>query len=136
MIEIGEPCWRKIHEYVLALSSCHTREALFATAVSGICDLIPFDAGGGLFDPTTTKFLTGVGLSDAANRAYNSYYYNRQPWMTPDRRGDHPPAPPADGPMGSMRLAWQSYADSEYVCDFARPNGLAYAMADTATGRP
>ena len=138
MIEIGESLWRRIHEYLLELASCRTRDQLVDHALNSVQRLIPFDAANGLFDPVSTKLVTGTGLTPTAQRAYNEYYSCRQPWMAGGHRKGHPFMPTSDnlGPLDTLRIAWRRYADSEYVSDFAGPNGLGYALADPRCGTP
>ena len=130
MIKIGESLWRRINEYLLELSSCRTREQLTRYAVASIQSVIPCDVACGLFDMRSLKLIAGgQGLSESANKAYNDYYCYRMPWMTVDSDPHHPPI--IESPFDVMRLKWSSFPSSEIYTDFARPNGMAYALADS-----
>ncbi|HVP17977.1 MAG TPA: helix-turn-helix transcriptional regulator, partial [Spirochaetia bacterium] len=83
--------------------------------------LIPYDVAAGFFDWRSLEILSGKGLPDSANKAYNVHYCRDQPWMTPTEL--------ARVYISGGRVDWREYHDSEYVVDFARPNGLRFALA-------
>jgi DNA-binding NarL/FixJ family response regulator len=116
--------WPRINEYVLSLSSASSKQELLQLAVDGIGGIIPFDSSCGIFD-MERRHIYGVGLSEKANRSYNEYYRFIQ---IPYALSDGPAFP--DPAFFQMRIhTFSAYANSEYYADFARPNGLEYAVA-------
>ncbi|HVP17978.1 MAG TPA: helix-turn-helix transcriptional regulator [Spirochaetia bacterium] len=113
--------WSRIHDVLLEVGSARTRSDFAHRVFDGVQRLIPYDVAAGFFDTATAEFLAGKGLSDSTNRMYNGYFRRKVPWMNP---------------LGlarvwlTWRVDWREYGDSEYVVDFARPNGLRFGMGD------
>ena len=112
--------WSKVHDFLLEVVDARTQRDFCCRVFEAVQRLIPYDVAAGFFDWRSLEFLAGKGLPDSANRAYNDYYRRDQPWMDP---------PELVRVYASGRLDWGKYDDSEYVADFARPNGLRFALA-------
>jgi DNA-binding NarL/FixJ family response regulator len=114
--------WTAIHEYLLEIETAPTLTEFCSRAVHGIGRVIPWDTAVGLFSQTG-DLLYGRGLGEKARDEYHSYYRFCIPFI-----------PQAHYPITSSAalvhdaVCWNDYRGSAYVTDFARPNGMAYAL--------
>lgn len=120
----GRIPWPRVQEYLFRLSSTQTSSELRHVAGVEIQNLIPFDSAVGVFDTTHGIYLDGIGMSDAVNAAYNSYYRTRQPlYLKKNDRMDM-------ATVLSMHLwDWTTCAQTEYATDFMIPNGMCKSLA-------
>jgi len=121
--------WPKINEHILRLGLASSKQELIEFAIEDVGALIPYDTCASIFD-VGRKHLYGEGLSDTANKHYNEYY-----------RFIQPPFSSLGGPtfpyiyfMQLRTFTFRDYADSEFYLDFARPNGMEYALATPLPG--
>ncbi len=117
--------WEKINDFFLEIGDAKSRDEFCLRVLDSVQRLVPYDVGGGFFCTRTTLFLAGRGLSRSADEAYNQYFHRRHPWMTPEGIARA---------AARWRVCWKDYASSEYVTDFARPNGLVYSICPWSNG--
>ena len=132
MIDYGKVHWRAIHEYLLSIESAPTMDEFLARAVSGVGRLIPSDVGVGIHD-FSRRFLHGTGIRASAQSAFNDYFRFRIPFVT-DPRLFKEISLSLMGDNNCFVVDWNDYRDSEFVTDFARPEGEAYNLTCAIPG--
>jgi DNA-binding CsgD family transcriptional regulator len=114
--------WTAIHNYLLDVESAASEGDFFLRALLGIERIIPWDTAVGLFTSTGDLQL-GRGLNEKARNEYHSYFKFHIPFLPES----HYPISSAEALVRDA-VNWKDYESSEYVADFARPNGMAYAL--------
>jgi len=129
MKDSGRIPWPRVQEYLFRLSSTQTSSELLHVAGVEIQNLIPFDSAAGVFNTIHGIYLDGIGMSDAVNAAYNSYYRTRQPlYLESNERMDMATA------LSVHLWDWTTCTQTEYATDFMIPNGMCKSLAYVLPG--
>jgi DNA-binding CsgD family transcriptional regulator len=120
--------WSKINDYLLELSSAGTKDNFLTSACAAVQGLLPYD-NGCIFTFANGHIAVGIGYSKCQLRIYDDYYFERVPYM---QKGIHP----VNWIVSDYsQVDWNSFRHSEFVTDFARPNGLGRTLTSIAPGR-
>ncbi len=132
-VSIYTPTWRKINEYLMELESAVDRAALLNAAIHRIEDLIPFDSGVGILDPSL-RIIAGFGVPESTINVYNEYYRLKMPTILYKQHREwefrQGPGQPrlTDPPQGPGQSRWADFPNSEFYVDFAKPNDIGYDL--------
>jgi DNA-binding CsgD family transcriptional regulator len=134
MVDYDKVPWQAVHEYLLGVECASTKTEFFSSALTGIQRLIPSDVSTCLFE-RGGRILASEGFSEADCQAFNDYYRLRIPFIPdPGRTEEAVLSRIDDG--GCDVVEWRDYADSEFVVDFAAPQGCAHNLICAAPGIP
>ena len=116
--------WKAINDFVLHLGSAETKSGLFDIALAGIDEIVDFDSACGVFDQDRRAIRT-TGMLESADKLYNGYYrFIQKPYCEQRERQNEKPA----FLLLDHCINYGVCSDDEYYVDFARPNGLEWAL--------
>ena len=116
----------------MELESAADRTAFLDAAIHRIEDLIPFDSGVGILDPSF-RIIAGFGLSESTINVYNEYYRFKIPNTVQAAQGMGSPTRTwpttmARSAQGPGQARWADFPNSEFYVDFAKPNDIGYDL--------
>ena len=115
MLYHPSPPWPRIHEYLVEVGAARDALGLAQAAAQLVGGLIPYDVSVNLFIKDGHECLFTHGTPELLS-LYNRRYMPLNPILS---RPDLP---------SIRRLDWADYANTEYVTDFMRPNGIRHTL--------
>jgi len=127
LLEFERFPWLKVNDYLREIGGSRTREEFYERVLSGLTRLIPCDMAG-IFQ-FLGPCLHQIGADERDQKAYESYYQFRLPWI-PNSQELAVPA----NTIGKINWRTLPYRDSEIFTDFMFPQGYEKSLTVSLPG--